>query len=88
MSIVESATYADPGDFDNDNDVDAADLLAWQRGESPNGLTPADLNEWKAEFPTPPATTPFSTPVPEPGTLALCGVWAAFMLRFSTKPSR
>ncbi|MBA3480729.1 MAG: hypothetical protein H0T51_02840 [Pirellulales bacterium] len=39
-----------PGDNDRDGDVDGNDLLAWQRGGSPNPLSAADLNAWKANF--------------------------------------
>ena len=31
------------GDFNNDGVVDGADFLAWQRGESPEPLSAADL---------------------------------------------
>jgi hypothetical protein len=41
-----------PGDFDLDNDVDGVDFLRWQRGQSPNPLSPSDLALWKANFAT------------------------------------
>ena len=36
-------TVPEPDDFDGDEDVDGADFLAWQRGESPNLLSQSDL---------------------------------------------
>jgi hypothetical protein len=33
--------------------VDGSDLLAWQRGESPNPLSAEDLDDWQAEFGVP-----------------------------------
>jgi hypothetical protein len=52
-----------PGDFDNDDDVDGADFLAWQRGVRPSGATRydgdadadgdadgADLGLWRSNF--------------------------------------
>ena len=40
------------GDFDFDGDVDGADLLAWQRGESPMPSSEYDLDAWKECFGT------------------------------------
>ena len=50
------------GDFDADNDVDGADFLKWQRGQSPDPLSQADLNAWEANYgtvftPDPPGDT-------------------------------
>jgi hypothetical protein len=39
-----------PGDFDGDDDVDGRDFLAWQRGESPNAFSAADLAEWQGAY--------------------------------------
>lgn len=44
------APPVDGGDFDGDTDVDGDDFLKWQRGESPNGLTPTDLDIWKQNY--------------------------------------
>jgi hypothetical protein len=49
------------GDFNNDGIVDGADFLVWQRGESPNPLSPGDLDAWKAAF-----GGPSIAAVPEP----------------------
>ncbi len=37
---------------DSDNDVDGHDFLVWQRGQSPNPLSQADLNVWESNFGT------------------------------------
>ncbi|MBN2292689.1 MAG: SBBP repeat-containing protein, partial [Pirellulales bacterium] len=50
------AKYSDqlslPADLDDDGDVDGADFLAWQRGESPDPLSSSDLASWQATFGT------------------------------------
>jgi hypothetical protein len=60
------------GDFDNDNDVDGADFLMWQRGESPNPLDPGDLTAWKESYGMS-STAPAVAAMPEPTTAVLCG---------------
>jgi hypothetical protein len=41
---------AELANFDGDLDVDGADFLKWQRGESPNLGSAADLAEWRRHF--------------------------------------
>lgn len=57
-------------DFDGDGDIDGNDFLKWQRGESPNPFTSADLELWQEQYDTPP---PFAAvvAVPEPVSLML-----------------
>ena len=38
------------GDFDNDGDVDGNDFLEWQRGNSPDPLSAADLAAWQSNY--------------------------------------
>lgn len=64
------ASTGTPGDFDNDNDVDGADFLAWQRGEAPGGATPANLADWQSNYGTN-STVVASSAVPEPTTFTL-----------------
>lgn len=70
LSVVASAISAD---FDEDGDVDGRDFLAWQRGESPDPFSAADLAHWQAQYGT---TTELAnqTSVPEPATAALLGI--------------
>lgn len=67
-----------PGDFNGDGFVTAEDFLAWQRGESPDPLSSADLTEWQNIYaPDPPSNPPLSgIMVPEPSTLLLALVMA------------
>jgi len=58
-----------PSDFDGDGDVDGSDLLAWQRGESPNPLSPMDLAAWQTNFGA--ASLAALSTVPEPSALAM-----------------
>ncbi len=62
-----------PGDFDGDGDVDGADFLKWQRGESPNGVpgvsvSAADLAEWQGAYGN---LTAAAGAVPEPSSVLL-----------------
>jgi hypothetical protein len=58
-----------PGDFDLDGDVDGRDFLIWQRGDSPNPLSPSGLADWQTNYGARSLGT--STSVPEPGCLPL-----------------
>ncbi len=75
-------TVAD-ADFDNDNDVDGADFLTWQRGfgvgttpeagdaNDDNLVNADDLAVWKAQFGVGVPATAAVGAVPEPSTAAL-----------------
>lgn len=74
-----------PGDFNGDGYVDGNDFLVWQRGESPNQLSAADLDEWKTNFGNPsltaaslPSSLAQNAAVPEPGSAAMLLVAAAW----------
>jgi hypothetical protein len=64
------------GDFDDDGRVDGQDFLLWQRGQSPNPFSSADLADWQANFGTTPSLDAVSSAVPEPTTLALTTFFA------------
>lgn len=68
----------DPGDFNGDGLVDGADFLKWQRGESTNGLSAGDLQEWKDNFVL--GASPAATPIPEPASAGILAVGAAALL--------
>lgn len=55
-------------DFDNDGDVDGRDFLVWQRGESPNFLSPEDLELWQEQYGAEPV---MAVTVPEGASLSL-----------------
>lgn len=60
------------GDFDGDGDVDGADFLAWQRGESPTPLSNGDLVDWQNNYGSGGGPlSASSTAVPEPSALVL-----------------
>jgi hypothetical protein len=77
---------ASPGDFDIDGDVDGADFLAWQRGNSPNSGSAGDLAIWKANFGSG-ASTVNAGSVPEPSTLGLILVAAGVGAGLRRAPS-
>ena len=81
---VGNLTTTLPGDFNDDGEVTGADFLAWQKGESPDPLSTADLNEWQNTYnPSPPTGPPLSgVVVPEPSTLTL----AMFLVLSVTRP--
>jgi hypothetical protein len=59
-------------DFDEDGDVDGADLLVWQRGGSLNPNGPSDLAGWKSSFG---AATAATAAVPEPEAFVAAVAW-------------
>ncbi len=63
-----------PGDFDDDGDVDGFDFLMWQRGESPNPLSPSDLLAWQTNYGAASPLSASSTIVPEPSGLVLAAI--------------
>jgi hypothetical protein len=85
-----------PGDFDQDGDVDAFDLIIWQNGFDGKNPTStrycdgnADLDDdvdvfdlliWQAHFGTAAVTT-----VPEPSTLGLLATTAFALLAFARR---
>jgi hypothetical protein len=66
MHLAILQAVAQPGDFNFDGIVDGADLLAWQRGQSPSPLSAGDLAVWQANYGD---TLPAVLHVPEPSTL-------------------
>lgn len=66
------------GDFDSDGDVDGADFLKWQRGESPDPLSATDLADWENNFGAPSALGGSSTTVPEPATAIILALAMLF----------
>lgn len=71
-----AASPGPAGDFDDDGDIDGADFLRWQRGESTHGLTDSDLDSWKSGFGVV-SLAAASMPVPESmpyGTLLLAAI--------------
>ena len=87
--VIASATI-DSGDFDDDNDVDGADFLHWQRGVgTPNAASDdgdangdqvvdaADLAVWSGQFGENPS--PLSA-VPEPAVVAMAMIGVAALI--------
>ncbi len=70
-------------DFDNDFDVDGADFLKWQRGQSPNPLSSSDLTDWQQNYGNPNPVAASSATVPEPttGVTALSGLMSLLFRR-------
>ncbi|MEQ8837728.1 MAG: PEP-CTERM sorting domain-containing protein, partial [Lacipirellulaceae bacterium] len=66
----------DPGDFIADGNVDGEDFLAWQRGESPDPLSAADLGAWQTNYGAAAAT--FA--VPEPTSAGLLGLSTVILI--------
>ena len=71
-----SLIVSGPGDFDGDGDgdgdVDGNDFLLWQRGGSPNPLSPSDLALWQSNYGNGVLlSAAASSAVPEPSTVVL-----------------
>ena len=54
------------GDFDGNGIVAGRDFLRWQRGESPDSLSLADLQDWELNYGQVGPPSALATPVPEP----------------------
>ena len=76
---IEYVSSGLPGDFDADGDVDGADFLVWQRGESPSGTTAGDLALWMANFGVPYNGAATAAAIPEPATFTLWVVCAGLL---------
>ena len=64
-------------DFDDDGDIDGADFLKWQQGESTNPLSAVDLTLWADQYGTTSSlVTSSAVPAPATGTLLLLGIGA------------
>lgn len=69
-----------PGDFDDDGDVDGRDFLIWQRGGSTTPLSAGDLADWQTNYGVGPLAA--LSAVPEPSSILLLGsVFATCVLR-------
>lgn len=81
------------GDFNNDDIVDGADFLRWQRGQSPSRLSASDLSAWESQFATAAAySLAAATQTPEPGSMTLAvlacmGLWRVRRRRSKTLSS-
>ena len=74
--------YVLPGDFDGDLDVDGRDFLAWQRGESPDPFSNADLAAWQQYYGTVIPAPLAAVSVPEPLSAVLFGLCILVSLPF------
>jgi hypothetical protein len=90
-TFTQRFTRAVPGDFDSDGDVDGADFVIWQTNfpaasgktlatgdaDADGDVDGADFVVWQTNFPT--TSAGGSSPVPEPTSLTLALVTAAFL---------
>jgi hypothetical protein len=60
-----------PGDFDSSGQIDGADFVQWQQGDSHDPLSAADLADWVANYGAAAALSAPSMAVPEPATAQL-----------------
>ncbi|HEX6963007.1 MAG TPA: glycosyl hydrolase [Lacipirellula sp.] len=68
------------GDFNSDGNVDGADFLAWQRGDTPDAGSAAELADWRSNFGSRRSTVE-ATVVPEPAALLLAIAWLPGLYR-------
>jgi probable HAF family extracellular repeat protein len=65
------------GDFDGDGDVDGRDFLLWQRGQSPNPLSVAELADWQMNYGVGGTASSNVSLIPEPSSIWLAGLGVA-----------
>jgi hypothetical protein len=70
VSVLINPHAAQVADFDGNGVVDGRDFLLWQRGESPDPLSAADLAVWQGSYGTP-ALLATSRNISEPSTWVL-----------------
>jgi hypothetical protein len=75
-------------DFDGDGDVDGRDFLAWQRGESPNPLSAADLALWQGQFGNGEFLSAVVVPEPSGLMLIAMSLWMAACRKGSARLRR
>jgi len=81
VSLVNlSASVPDDADFDNSGIVDGLDFLLWQRGETPEGGSAAELTLWETQYGGPPPLSANIASVPEPSTIAICGLMTTMLV--------
>ncbi len=71
-----------PGDFNNDGNVDGTDFLLWQRGESPNPLSPSDLVDWQTNYGLVASSSTLARQTPEPTTIILMALAIPGLISF------
>jgi hypothetical protein len=78
--------HLDPGDFNNDGTVDAADYVVWRNGLGATH-TPADYDVWRANFGVTrnSATTQTVSGVPEPTAISLGLISATCTFAFARR---
>jgi hypothetical protein len=79
FATIQFISGTQPGDFDGDGDVDGRDFLRWQRGQSPNPLSAADLAAWKSNYGAG-SLAAAATAIPEPSALGLTLLGSVAML--------
>ena len=73
IGVIPPPANNEPGDFNADGAVSGPDLVKWQRGESPDPLSPSDLTAWQQNYG---AGALLAAPisVPEPATYLLLSI--------------
>jgi hypothetical protein len=73
--ISSTGTSGPTGDYNGDQKVDAADYVAWRKGNSPTPNSVGDYNTWRAHFGQGSGTgSSLGSLVPEPGSAVLVGL--------------
>lgn len=76
--LIEEVAVAN-ADFDGSGIVDGLDFLQWQRGDTPEGGSAAELALWEIQYGGPPPLAAAVSAVPEPASALLLGLGLALI---------
>jgi hypothetical protein len=79
--VLETLSANPDADFDDDDDIDGADFLKWQRGETPGLGSAEELALWEQQYGTTVPAVAAATTVPEPSTLLLASLAGCALLQ-------
>jgi hypothetical protein len=82
VSSLAESLMPDPGDYNGDGLVDAADYVTWRKSPDDHGGDPGGYETWRTNFGSPSGSGAAGTRVPEPSSVFLLLMPATLLLPF------